>query len=68
MIISNEFQNPKESIDFTNTPILFGITDNIGNPKPLDTKLIDFSVILKLNIFITLMKMVIQISLIQKLK
>ena len=28
-IISNEFQNPKESINFTNTPILFGITDNM---------------------------------------
>ena len=45
-IISNEFQNPKESINFTNIPILFGITDNIGNPIPLDPKLVDFSVIL----------------------
>ena len=45
-IISNEFQNPKEPINFTNIPILFGITDNIGNPIPLDPKLVDFSVIL----------------------
>ena len=45
-IISNEFQNPKESINFTNIPILFGVTDNIGNPRPLDPKLFDFSVIL----------------------
>ena len=45
-IISNEFQNPKESINFTNIPILFGITDNIGNPTPPDPKLVDFSVIL----------------------
>ena len=45
-IIYNEFQNPKESINFTNVPILFGITDNIGNPIPLDPKLVDFSVIL----------------------
>ena len=45
-IISNEYQNPKETINFTNIPILFGITDNIGNPLPLDPKLADFSVIL----------------------
>ena len=45
-VISNEFQNPKESINFTNIPILFGITDNIGNPIPPDPKLVDFSVIL----------------------
>ena len=45
-IISNEFQNPKESINFTNVPILFGITDLIGNPRPLDPKLFDFNVIM----------------------
>ena len=45
-IIYNEFQNPKESINFTNVPILFGITDLIGNPRPLDQKIFDFSVIL----------------------
>ena len=45
-IISNEFQNPKESINFTNVPILFALTDNNGNPLELNTKIVDFSVIL----------------------
>ena len=45
-IISNEFQNPKASINFTNVPFLFAITDNIGNPRQLNSKIFDFSVIL----------------------
>ena len=45
-IISNEYQNPKESIDFTNVPILFTLTDDIGNPIDLDPKLVEYSVIL----------------------
>ena len=45
-IISNEFQNPKESIDFTNVPILFGLTDDVGNPLQLDPKVAKYFVIL----------------------
>ena len=45
-IISNEFQNPKASINFTNIPILFGLADNIGNPIELNPKIVDFSVVL----------------------
>ena len=45
-IISNEFQNPKESIDFTNVPILFGLTDDVGNPLQLDQKVAKYFVIL----------------------
>ena len=45
-IISNEFQNPKGSINFTNVPILFTLADNNGNPLELNSKIVDFSVIL----------------------
>ena len=45
-IISNEYQNPKESIDFTNVPILFSLTDDVGNILELDPRLVEFSVIL----------------------
>ena len=45
-IISNEFQNPNASINFTNIPILFGLADNNGNPLELNPKIVDFSVVL----------------------
>ena len=45
-IISNEFQNPKASINFTNIPILFALADNNGNPLELNPKIVDFSVVL----------------------
>jgi hypothetical protein len=45
-ITSNEFQNPKASIDFTNIPILFSLADNNGNSKELDPKIFHFSVVL----------------------
>ena len=45
-IISNEFQNPNASIDFTNIPILFSLADSNGNSKELDPKLFQFSVVL----------------------
>ena len=45
-IISNEFQNPKASINFTNIPILFALADNNGNPLELNPKVVDFSVVL----------------------
>ena len=45
-IISNEFQNPKNSINFTNVPILFSLTDDIGNPIEFDSKIAEYSVIL----------------------
>ena len=45
-IISNEFQSPKESINFTNVPILFTITDLIGNPLEINPRIFGFSVIL----------------------
>jgi len=45
-IISNEFQNPKESINFTNVPILFALTDDIGNPLEFNPKIVKYSVIL----------------------
>jgi hypothetical protein len=45
-ITSNEFQNPKASIDFTNIPILFSLADNNGNSKELDPKIFQFSVVL----------------------
>jgi hypothetical protein len=45
-IFSNEFQNPKESIDFTNVPILFTLTNDIGIPLQLDPKIAKYSVIL----------------------
>ena len=46
VIISNEFQNPKASINFTNIPILFALADNNGNPLELNPKIVDFSVVL----------------------
>lgn len=45
-IISHEYQNPKQSIDFTNVPILFALTDDVGNPLEFDPRLAEFSVIL----------------------
>jgi hypothetical protein len=45
-ITSNEFQNPKASIDFTNIPILFSLADNNGNSKEFDPKIFQFSVVL----------------------
>ena len=45
-IISNEFQNPKGEIDFSNIPILFALADNNGNPLKLDSKIFEFSVVL----------------------
>ena len=44
-IISNEYQNPLDSINFTNVPILFAMTDADGNPLDLNKKLVDFSVV-----------------------
>ena len=46
VIISNEFQNSKASINFTNIPILFALADNNGNPLELNPKIVDFSVVL----------------------
>jgi hypothetical protein len=64
-IFSNEFQNPKESIDFTNVPILFTLTNYIGIPLQLDPKIAKYSVIL--NDYITdFEKMVILILSIMK--
>lgn len=45
-IISNEFQNPKASIDFTNIPILFALADNNGNSLKIDPKIFQFSVVM----------------------
>ena len=45
-IISNEFQNSKASINFTNIPILFALADNNGNPIEINPKIVDFSVVL----------------------
>ena len=45
-ILSNEFQDPKDIINFTNTPILFALTDNNGNPMELNSKIVDFSVVM----------------------
>ena len=45
-IISNEYQNPKGQIDFTNIPILFTLADNNGNPLQMNSKIFEFSVVL----------------------
>ena len=45
-IITNEYQNPKETIDFTNVPILFALTDDVGNPLHLNSKMAKYSVII----------------------
>ena len=45
-IISNEYQNPKGQIDFTNIPILFTLADNNGNPLQMNSKISEFSVVL----------------------
>ena len=44
-IITNEFQSPKDTINFTNVPILFSLTDNDGNPLELNSKIFEFSVV-----------------------
>ena len=44
-VITNEFQSPNESINFTNTPFLFSLTDSDGNPLELNSKIFDFSVV-----------------------
>ena len=45
-IISNEFQNPKGEIDFSNIPILFALADNNGNPLKFNSQIFEFSVVL----------------------
>ena len=45
-IISNEYQNPKESINFTNVPILFALTNDLGIPLDFNPKMVTYSVIL----------------------
>ena len=45
-LISNEFQNPKGFIDFTNIPILFALADSNGNPLELNSQIFEFSVVL----------------------
>ena len=45
-LISNEFQNPKGEIDFSNIPILFALTDNNGNPLKLNSQIFEFSAVL----------------------
>ena len=44
-IISNEYQNPKGEIDFSNIPILFTLADNNGNPIQINSKIFEFSVV-----------------------
>ena len=44
-IISNEYQNPKGEIDFSNIPILFALADNNGNPIQINSKIFEFSVV-----------------------
>lgn len=44
-VIANEFQSPNDTINFTNTPILFSLTDSEGNPVELNSKLFEFSVV-----------------------
>ena len=44
-VIANEFQSPNDTINFTNTPILFSLTDSEGNPVELNSKLFELSVV-----------------------
>jgi hypothetical protein len=44
-VITNEYQSPYDSINLTNVPILFALTDSDGNPIELDSKLFEFSVV-----------------------
>jgi hypothetical protein len=44
-ITTNEYQSPKETINFKNIPILFSLTDNDGNPIQLNSQIFDFSVV-----------------------